>query len=76
MQGSGDEHASPQRGDSGRWLWGLSQPGTTPQKEREKMVPSLHPRKKEKWGSTGVRGPTCVSVCNGAVRERSVCVSV
>lgn len=71
VQGKGGEHASPQRADSGQWLWGLSQLGRTPERGRERRpVAQLHPRKKEKWGGTQV----CISIwCNC---EGNLCVCV
>ena len=50
VRGSRGEHAGLQRGDSGPQLWGLSQPGRTRAKGRERgMVPPPHARKREKW---------------------------
>lgn len=42
VQGSHAEHASLRKGDSGLWLWGLSQPGRTPGGGRGFGSPQSH----------------------------------
>lgn len=62
VQGSPDEHASPQKGDSGLWLWGLSQPGRTLKQGVGEGAGSPTPSQ----GAGKLGGPQA-SLCGGAV---------